>query len=53
MESSTSVIAKSLTPVLEKGFWIINSLLEKNVFIVISQEGKYLPFPDKREERRN
>ncbi len=53
MESSTFVITKSLALVLEKGFWIIDSLLEKNVFIVISQEGKYLPFPDEREERRS
>ena len=44
MESSALVIARSLAVVFEKGLYVIDALLEKDVFIPISQEGKNLPF---------
>ncbi len=53
MKGPTPVIVESLAAILEKGFRIIDSQLEENVFVVISQEDKYLSFSDKREERRN
>ncbi len=47
------MILKSLAAVLEERFWIVDSLLEENVFIAILQEGKHFPFPDEREKWRD
>ncbi len=53
VEGASLVIVKSLAVVLEKVSRIIDSLLEKNVFVTIFQEGKNPSFSDEGEKRRN